>query len=93
VLACASDDAALSRDGGVPAGRISRASQFAPPSRDHLPESVVRKAVAEAARLAGMTKRLARGLTRESIAGIERPWLFLVMRRRPRVTRTICRLA
>jgi integrase len=41
-----------------PAGRICRAPRFGPPSRYHLHESVVQKAVAEAARLAGITKRV-----------------------------------
>ena len=41
-----------------PAGRICRAPRLGPPSRYHLHESVVQKAVAEAARLAGITKRV-----------------------------------
>ena len=41
-----------------PAGRICRAPRFGPPSRYHLHESVVQKAVAEAARRAGITKRV-----------------------------------
>ncbi|MBI2833097.1 MAG: integron integrase [Acidobacteria bacterium] len=41
-----------------PAARICRDPRFGPPSRYHLHESVVQKAVAEAARLAGMTKRV-----------------------------------
>ncbi|MEK6629409.1 MAG: hypothetical protein AABY89_01605 [Acidobacteriota bacterium] len=41
-----------------PAGRICRAPRFGPPSRYHLHESVVQKAVAQAARPAGITKRV-----------------------------------
>jgi len=41
-----------------PAGRICRAPRFGPPSRYHLHESVVQKALVEAARLAGITKRV-----------------------------------
>ena len=41
-----------------PAARICRDARFGPPSRYHLHESVVQKAVAEAARAAGMTKRV-----------------------------------
>ena len=41
-----------------PAGRICRAPRFGPPSRYHLHESVVQKAVAQTARLAGITKRV-----------------------------------
>lgn len=41
-----------------PAARICRDPRFGPPSRYHLHESVVQKAVAEAARGAGLTKRV-----------------------------------
>ena len=41
-----------------PAGRICRDPRFGPPSRYHVHPSVVQKAVARAARLAGTTKRL-----------------------------------
>ena len=41
-----------------PAGRICRDPRFGPPSRYHLHESVVQKAVAQAARPAGITKRV-----------------------------------
>ena len=51
-----------------PAGRICRAPRFGPPSRYHLHESVVQKAVAEAARLAGITKRVGPHTMRHSFA-------------------------
>jgi integrase len=51
-----------------PAGRIRRAPRFGPPSRYHLHESVVQKAVAEAARLAGITKRVGPHTMRHSFA-------------------------
>ena len=41
-----------------PAARICHDPQFGPPSRYHLHESVVQKAVADAARAAGLTKRV-----------------------------------
>jgi integron integrase len=41
-----------------PASRICRDSRFGPPSRYHLHESAVQKAVAEAARVAGIVKRV-----------------------------------
>ena len=41
-----------------PAARICRDPQFGPPSRYHLHESVVQRAVAEAARKAGIAKRV-----------------------------------
>jgi integron integrase len=41
-----------------PAGRICRDPRFGPPSRYHLHESVVQKALADAARRAGITKRV-----------------------------------
>ncbi|MEK6629388.1 MAG: tyrosine-type recombinase/integrase, partial [Acidobacteriota bacterium] len=51
-----------------PAARICRAPRFEPPSRYHLHESVVQKAVAEAARLAGITKRVGPHTMRHSFA-------------------------
>ena len=51
-----------------PAGRICDAVRFGPPSRYHLHESVVQKAVAEAARLAGITKRVGPHTMRHSFA-------------------------
>ena len=51
-----------------PAGRICRAPRFGPPSRYHLHESVVQKALAEAARLAGITKRVGPHTMRHSFA-------------------------
>lgn len=41
-----------------PARRICRDPRFGPPSRFHVHESVVQKAVAQAARAAGLTKRV-----------------------------------
>ena len=41
-----------------PAGRICRDERYGPPSRFHLHESVVQRAVAGAARRAGLTKRV-----------------------------------
>lgn len=41
-----------------PAGRLCRNPRYGPPSRYHLHPSVVQKAMANAARLAGITKRL-----------------------------------
>jgi hypothetical protein len=41
-----------------PAARICRDPQFGPPSRYHVHESVVQRAVAEAVRRAGVTKRV-----------------------------------
>ena len=41
----------------IPAGRICRDSRWGPPSRSHLHETVVQKAVAEAVREAGLVKR------------------------------------
>lgn len=41
-----------------PAGRVCRDSRFGEPSRYHVHESVVQKAVARAARAAGVTKRV-----------------------------------
>jgi len=51
-----------------PAARICRDPRFGPPSRYHLHESVVQKAVAEAARSAGMTKRVGPHTMRHSFA-------------------------
>jgi integrase len=51
-----------------PAGRICRNPRFGPASRYHLHESVVQKAVAEAARLAGITKRVGPHTFRHSFA-------------------------
>jgi integron integrase len=51
-----------------PASRICRAPRFGPPSRYHLHESVVQKAVAEAARLAGITRRVGPHTMRHSFA-------------------------
>ena len=47
---------------------ICRAARFGPPSRYLLHESVVQKAVAEAARLAGITKRVGPHTFRHSFA-------------------------
>ena len=47
-----------------PAARICRDPQFGPPSRYHLHESVVQRAVAEAARQAGLTKRVGPHISR-----------------------------
>jgi integrase len=41
-----------------PAGRICRDPQFGPPSRYHLHETVIQRAVTEAARRAGVAKRV-----------------------------------
>ena len=51
-----------------PAGRICRDSCHGSPSRYHLHQSVVQKAVARAARLAGITKRLSPHAMRHSFA-------------------------
>jgi integron integrase len=51
-----------------PAGRVCRDPRFEPPSRYHLHESVVQRAVAEAARRAGVTKRVSCHVFRHSFA-------------------------
>jgi integron integrase len=51
-----------------PAARICRDPRFGPPSRYHLHESVVQKAVAEAARSAGIAKRVGPHTMRHSFA-------------------------
>jgi integron integrase len=51
-----------------PAARICRNPQFGPPSRYHLHESVVQRAVADAARKAGITKRVGPHTMRHSFA-------------------------
>jgi integron integrase len=51
-----------------PAARVCRDLRFGPPSRYHLHESVVQRAVAEAARKAGLTKRVGPHVFRHSFA-------------------------
>ena len=51
-----------------PAARICRDPRFGRPSRYHLHESVVQRAVAEAARKAGITKRVGPHTMRHSFA-------------------------
>ena len=51
-----------------PAARICRDPQFGPPSRYHVHESVVERAVAEAARQCGVTKRIGPHVFRHSFA-------------------------
>ena len=51
-----------------PAARICRDARFGPPSRYHLHESAVQKAVAEAARAAGIAKRVGPHTMRHSFA-------------------------
>lgn len=51
-----------------PAGRICRNARYGPPSRYHLHESVVQKAVADAARAAGILKRVSPHTMRHSFA-------------------------
>jgi integron integrase len=51
-----------------PAARICRDPRFGPPSRYHLHESAVQRAVAEAARKAGLTKRVGPHSFRHSFA-------------------------
>ena len=51
-----------------PAGRICRDPRFGPPSRFHLHETVIQRAVAEAARRAGVAKRVSCHTFRHSFA-------------------------
>jgi len=51
-----------------PAGRICRDPRFGPPSRFHLHETVVQRAVTEAVRGAGLTKRASCHTFRHSFA-------------------------
>ena len=51
-----------------PAGRMCRDPRFGPPSRYHLHESVVQKAMADATRAAGITKRVGPHVMRDSFA-------------------------
>ena len=51
-----------------PAARICRNARWGPPSRYHLHESVIQKAVARAARQAGLTKRVGPHTMRHSFA-------------------------
>ena len=51
-----------------PAGRMCRDPRFGPSSRYHLHESVVQKALAEATRRAGITKRVSPHVMRHSFA-------------------------
>ena len=51
-----------------PAGRLCRDPRFGPPSRYHLHESVVQKAMAEATRRAGLTTRVSPHVMRHSVA-------------------------
>lgn len=51
-----------------PAGRICRDPRFGPPSRYHLHETVIQRAVTEAARRAGLTKRVSCHTFRHSFA-------------------------
>jgi len=51
-----------------PAGRICRDERFGPPSRYHLHESVIQRAVTDAARVAGLTKRVTCHTFRHSFA-------------------------
>ena len=51
-----------------PAGRLCRDQRYGPPSRYHLHETVVQKAVADAARAAGLVKRAGPHTLRHSLA-------------------------
>jgi integrase len=51
-----------------PASRICRHERFGPPTRFHLHESVIQPAVAQAARAAGVTKRVGCHTFRHSFA-------------------------
>jgi integron integrase len=51
-----------------PAGRICRDERFGPPTRFHLHESVIQRAVTEAGRNAGLTKRVGCHTFRHSFA-------------------------
>ena len=51
-----------------PAARICRDPRFGPPSRFHLHESAIQRAVAESARRAGLTKRVSCHTLRHSFA-------------------------
>ena len=51
-----------------PAGRICRDERFGPPTRSHLHESVIQRAVTRAGRAAGMTKRVGCHTFRHSFA-------------------------
>jgi integron integrase len=51
-----------------PAGRVCRDARYGPPSRYHLHESVVQRAVAEATRKAGIAKRVGPHTLRHSFA-------------------------
>jgi integron integrase len=51
-----------------PAGRICRDTRFGPPSRYHLHETVIQRAVTEAARRAGLPKRVSCHTFRHSFA-------------------------
>jgi integron integrase len=51
-----------------PAGRICRDERFGPPTRFHLHESVIQRAVAHAGRAAGLTKRVGCHTFRHSFA-------------------------
>ena len=51
-----------------PAGRVCRDARFGPPSRYHVHESVIQRAVTEAARRSGVTKRVTCHTFRHSFA-------------------------
>jgi integron integrase len=52
----------------VPAGRICRDARYGPPTRFHLHESAIQRAVTEAARRSGVTKRVSCHTFRHSFA-------------------------